>query len=64
MRDYMLKSDVGYKLTGGMKAVGHQCKNCISASEIRDGYYCSVVRAKVKACGTCTQHKPIEDKNE
>ena len=60
----MLKSEVGYKLSSGMRAIGHQCKNCVYAQEIRDGYIRSVVMTKVKARGTCTQHKQIEDKNE
>ena len=64
MRDYALKSEVGYKLSHGMWAIGHQCKDCVHASEIKDGLFCSVVRAKVNAHGTCIKHKPSEDKNE
>lgn len=58
MKDYETKTFVGYKISQGMSAVGHQCRNCMNAVEAenpvrKDTLFCVHVRALVKPNGTC-----------
>ena len=58
VRDYKLKSEVGYKLSQGMTAVGNQCKDCVHATPAgmeKGKWYCAKVRALVSHNGTCRE---------